>query len=68
MMLKPKQVAEALGVTPASVLKLIAAGKLQAINVACGNGRATWRIDADEVNRFKRLGANVVPRKEGRWV
>ena len=66
--LSPSAVADQLGVSPDVVRALIHSGQLAAINVAIDpQGRPRWKIDQDEVDRFKkRRGSAPAPTSESR--
>lgn len=75
--LTPQQCAEVLGCSKDQVLDLITAGELSAFNVGLGKQRARYRVDASELDAFKRRRAvrsmttrkrrpSVIPTRE--WV
>ncbi len=58
-LLKPREVADRLGVCVQIVRQHIAAKRLPAINVSAGNGRKTWRVDPSDLSAFELRRASL---------
>lgn len=58
MKLTPKEVGVELGISDLSVCKLIRQGELKATNVGAGKRTPRWRIEKQDVERFKKRRAN----------